>query len=363
MSRNAPRLHTTHDVAVPRGQPCASCGAPVERDDQYCPSCGTHVVTTRTLSRSVGEADAAWRSFFCKNCGAQLFTETDQRSDVCPFCDSTYVRALDPSRRGRQQPEFVIGFAITPQEAANRFRDWIAQNAWFRPGDLSLKALLEKQKGVYLPFWHFSMLAQSRWTASIGEHWYRTERYTTTDSRGKRVTRTRRIRETEWWPLVGKFHRYHSGFLVSGSHGLPQAEADRIQPFELPALKRYQPYFLAGWMCEEYSVSREDALTTCREEFSRRQREQVHQFLPGDTQREVNIQTEFEQIHSDLCLLPIYVLSYRYQQNVYRFLVNGQTGRIAGDKPVSYRRITMAIVSAILFAAAVAGTVIILQQW
>ena len=74
------------------------------------------------------------------------------------------------------------------------------------------------------------------------------------------MTRTRRVRETEWWNLSGRHHHYYSGYLVSGSRGLSQYDADRIKPFNLPAMKRYQPFFLAGWLSEEYSIAADEAL-------------------------------------------------------------------------------------------------------
>jgi hypothetical protein len=214
-------------------------------------------------------------------------------------------------------------------------------------------------KGVYLPFWSFSMLAQSDWRASIGEYWYRTETYTTTNSEGKTETRTRRVRETEWWPLSGAHHRFYSGYLVSGSRGLSQADAERIKPFHLPALKRYEPYFLAGWLSEEYSVSRDDALVRCQQEFYGREQSQVAAFLPGDTYRDLQVNTRFSHVNSDLCLLPVYVLSYRYKERLYRFLVNGQTGEVSGDKPVSAWRIGLAVGGGVLLLV-IAVLVIIL---
>jgi len=135
------------------------------------------------------------------------------------------------------------------------------------------------------------------------------------------------VQETEWWPLVGHHHRYYSGYLVSGSKGLAQDQSLRIQPFNMPALKRYEPYFLAGWLAEEYSVAREEALAICQGEFQRQEQSNVAKFLPGDTHRNLAVVTEFSQVNSDLCLMPVYILSYRYRDKVYRFLLNGQTGK------------------------------------
>jgi DNA-directed RNA polymerase subunit RPC12/RpoP len=344
------------DAAAPRGKPCAACGTPIEPLDKFCPACGT---TNPDFRAPAGVAPAAstkdiveaaivedrpeQKHFKCETCGAEVATDPNQRSYVCPFCDSTYVVELPAKETGRQPPEFVIGFTITPEEAAAKFRQWLAENDWYRPGDLKTAAIVDKMKGIYLPFWSFSMRADSAWQASIGEHWYRTETYTTTDAKGNTTTHTRQVQETEWYPLAGRHHHYYSGYLVSGSKGLPQAQALRVQPYQLPALKRYAPWYLAGWFAEEYSVDRDAALALSQQEFYRREQQNVAAFLPGDTHRSLNVSTNFSQVNSDLCLLPIYIASYKYQDKLYRVLLNGQTGRMAGDKPVSWQRITILV--------------------
>ena len=328
------------EVVTPHGQPCPTCGNPVEAGDHFCAACGSRSINDATAepTHEITE-ESLQKHFRCEGCGSEVATDPDQRSYVCPFCDSTYVVEFSRDQTLRQRPEFVIGFAVTKEQAHEMFERWIAENAWYRPGDLETAAIADKQRGVYLPFWSFSMLAESTWSATIGEHWYRTETYTTTDANGKTVTRTRQVQETEWWPLSGHHHRYYSGYLVSGSRGLPQQEAERIKPFQLPSLKRYEPYYLAGWLSEEYSIERNDALAICQQEFYRREHANTGAFLPGDTYRDLHVSTNFSRVNSDLCLLPVYILSYRYHDKMYRFLVNGQTGKVSGDKPVSYKRI------------------------
>lgn len=335
---SASELTLQDDSPAVRARACEDCGAPVEPLDKFCPACGAE----QPAAAEVHEPEVAQKHFRCENCGAEMAVDPDQRSYTCAFCDSSYVIELAPEASGRQAPEFVIGFTVTPERAMERFDRWLKENRWFRPGDLKGARIAEKLKGVYLPFWSFSMLAESRWSASIGEYWYRTETYTTVRN-GKTVTKTRRVRETEWWPLSGRHHRYYSGYLVSGSRGLGQQEADRIKPFHLAALKRYEPFFLAGWLSEEYSIEREQALDVCKQEFYRREQQNVDTMLPGDTQRSVQVETHFSDVNSDLILLPIYLLSYRYGNKLYRFLLNGQTGKCAGDKPLSWPKIALAV--------------------
>lgn len=322
----------------PRGVPCQACGTPLEAADRFCPACAQPNPAAQ-LPPPV-ERREKQQHFRCESCGSEVATDPGQRSYVCPFCDSAYVVEFSPQVSGRQTPEFVIGFAVTPEQAQEKYRQWLRSNSWFRPGDLNQATATEKMKGIYLPFWSFSMLAESEWSAQIGEYWYRTETYTTTEN-GKSVTRTRRVRETEWWNLSGSHHRYHAGYLVSGSKGLSQKEADRVKPYQLPALKRYEPYYLAGWLSEEYTVPRDAALEQSKQEFYDREQREIADFMPGDTHRGLQVTTTFRHVNSDLCLLPVYLLSYRYKDRLFRFMVNGQTGNVVGDKPLSWIRILL----------------------
>lgn len=349
------------------GVPCSACGSPREGSSKFCSACGAPLETPDVPVVVQGESGSEKtavpsHTFQCQNCGSQVATSLEQRSYICPFCDSSYVTEIPIERSGRQRPEFVIGFAITSRQAKEAYRKWLGKNSWFRPGDLREKAIAEKQKGVYLPFWHFSMHADSHWSANIGEYWYRTETYTTKDANGKTVRRTRQVRETEWFPLRGRHHRYYYGFLVPATQGISPAEAKAIQPYQLSAMSRYRPYFLAGWMAEEYSVSMDTAMEQSKAEFRRRQEAEVARFLPGDTHSGVNVTTRLDVNGSDLVLLPVHVLSYRYRDRVFRFLVNGQTGKVVGQKPWSGRRITGFVLFLVFIVLAVIAAFYFLSQ-
>ena len=206
------------------------------------------------------------------------------------------------------------------------------------------------------------MIASSNWSAQIGEYWYRTETYTVKNAEGKSEVHTRTIQETEWWPLSGVYRKYYSGYMVSASKGLPQEEAMAIQPYRLNTMMRYRPMYLAGWMSEEYSVGREAALAATQQEFRRREHNSINAFLPGDVQSGLTVQTNLEVGGSDLILLPIHVLSYRYRDKVYRFIVNGQTGKIYGEKPWSSSRIAAVVIAIVLLLLILIGLVIVLNQ-
>jgi hypothetical protein len=251
----------------------------------------------------------------------------------------------------RHPPEFVLPFTVTKARAQRKFDDWLAKGGWFVPGDLKTAGMLESLRGVYVPFWSFSMRSESTWSARIGEWYWTTETYTTVVN-GKTVVRTRRVRHTEWYPLSGRYHEYHHHYLVSGSRGLPQPIADAIEPFPVAESVRYAPRFLVGWLCEEYSVERDEAAKTSARVFEERTLAGIAAFLPGDEHDSLSADTSFGDVTEDLILLPLWILAYKYRGKTRRFVANGATGTTYGEKPVSATRIGL-LVGALIAAGAV----------
>ena len=97
--------------------------------------------------------DASDRKFInCKSCGSTIATDPETRSYRCGFCDSTYVVELEPAKTGRQNPEFVIGFAVSTEQAREKFHHWIKDNSWFRPRDLKNVRLPETVSNGVIDF-------------------------------------------------------------------------------------------------------------------------------------------------------------------------------------------------------------------
>jgi ABC-type Fe3+ transport system permease subunit len=42
-------------------------------------------------------------------------------------------------------------------------------------------------------------------------------------------------------------------------------------------------------------------------------------------------------------LLPVWSVAYRYREQVYRFLLNGQTGKATGQAPTSWQKVIIAV--------------------
>ena len=326
---------------------CPSCGDPVDVGENFCGICGDDLRHLQPAVDGPGRQQVS-----CEGCGATMTVE-DQGSLVCPFCKSVHVVATAGAEAGHA-PEFVVGFASSEEVARGRFREWVRKGGITVPGDLGRASTLSEIHGVYVPFWGFSVRADSRYRARIGEYWYRTETYTVMVN-GKLQTRTRTVRETEWFSLDGHHHSYHNRYLVSGSKGLPQALADAVMPYDLARLHRFKESFLAGWTAETPSVEPDEAYEISNQRFYEEEKKRVAALLPGDTHRDLSVQTTFSQATRDLLLLPMWLLVYDYKGERYRFVMNGQTGAMSGTRPKTWWKVVLLVLGILGLLAACGG--------
>jgi hypothetical protein len=75
--------------------------------------------------------------------------------------------------------------------------------------------------------------------------------------------------------------------------------------------------------------------------------------VPGDTHRRLRASHRFDGVTVKLALLPLWIAAFHYRGATHRFLVNGQSGRVAGEAPLSIPRIALAAaaLAALILAA------------
>jgi hypothetical protein len=66
--------------------------------------------------------------------------------------------------------------------------------------------------------------------------------------------------------------------------------------------------------------------------------------VPGDTQRDLQVQTQYQGRTFKHVLVPAWLVGYTYGGKNYQIVVNGYTGAIAGDRPISYVKVFFYIV-------------------
>jgi hypothetical protein len=286
----------------------------------------------------------------CSDCGAVVNVTPGEQTAKCAFCGSHQVLAQE-TQGNVIRPESLVPFGVERDAANEKFSGWIA-SLWFRPSDLKRMAKVHEIFGVYIPYWTFDAVVDSRWTAEAGYYYYETESYT--DSEGNR--QTRQVQRTRWESAWGGRTDGFDDVLVCASKGLPVELVDKFRTFDTKRLAPYQPHFLAGWRAESYAIDLMPAFGKARDSMSSTQRSRCASDVPGDTHRGLQVDDTFRQVTFKHVLLPIWIAAYRYQNKPYRFLVNGQTGEVVGKAPYSFWKIFFFVLA--IVALVVAGVVV-----
>jgi predicted RNA-binding Zn-ribbon protein involved in translation (DUF1610 family) len=349
--------------------PCPSCGAEMdfdaERGTLACAYCG-HTSTVPTTPQAIQEYDleAALqdmlaaphemgygdnkRSLKCESCGAINTVDANVVSTECAFCGSNQVV---PQQQVAQvlKPESLLPFQIEQAKAAALFRNWLGRG-FFRPTPVKkiAKYAEAKLQGVYLPFWTFDAFSSSWWHAEAGYYYYVDETYWATDDEGKRVQKTRKVQKVRWQPASGFLQLPFDDVLVPATTNVERPMVERIYPFDTSKLVSYEPGFLSGWGAEAYTVDLREGWETGQQIIQERVRQACSQEVPGDTQRNLQVDTAFSNLKYKHVLFPVWIASYRYKDKVYRFLVNGQTGEVQGQAPISWIRVALVIMVVVI---------------
>ena len=75
--------------------------------------------------------------------------------------------------------------------------------------------------------------------------------------------------------------------------------------------------------------------------------------IGGDRQRIDRLKTDVGALTFKHVLLPIWLAAYKYRGKTYRFVVNGRTGSVQGERPISMIKVAFAVVIGALIAGAV----------
>ena len=279
----------------------------------------------------------------CRTCGARMVVEEHLKTAQCPYCDSPSVIERPPAP-DRPAPVFVLGFVVDRERAMRLAKRWLQTRGVFARSGLS-QAVPRNVRGIYVPAYLYGAAARSRYEAEIGENYTETESYTTTDSKGKTVTRTRTVTKTEWRHLAGRHETWLQDVVVTASKGISNEELERIEPFDLRALRRYTAAALSGWIAEEPSLTREECLRLAHDESMEGIGRDLDAFMPGDKHRDLRYEVVLDDEISDPVLFPVWIFAVRYdaERPPVRILINGQTARVAGRAPLSPVKVAIGV--------------------
>jgi hypothetical protein len=141
---------------------------------------------------------------------------------------------------------------------------------------------------------------------------------------------------------------------MDGSAKMEDTFMESIEPFDYSQLVEFDTAYLTGYLADKYDVPSEAGKDRIQERVDRSISDQLQSSFLGyasviPTGRNLKI----DHSKAKYVLLPVWILNTRYQDKLYTFAMNGQTGKMTGSFPVCPKR------SAAWFGSVFAGVTLV----
>lgn len=277
----------------------------------------------------------------CESCGAETVLDENSTAQFCAFCGSSHIVKTEESVG--IVPESLIPFKISNNKAEELFLNWI-KKLFFAPRALKSTYNMNKMNGVYLPFWTYDCDTYSDYTAERGTYYYVTETEWV-EQNGQRRQVSKQVRKTRWSFVNGNYSKFFDDILINASEQINKHIISKLEPFNLNELVLYKPEFLSGFLAQRYSLDLKSGWNLAQGKIESDLRLEIERQIGGDEVRSLSVSSSYDAIKFKHILLPIWISAYIYKEKVYRFMINGQTGEVDGESPVSIIKILLLILA------------------
>jgi predicted RNA-binding Zn-ribbon protein involved in translation (DUF1610 family) len=281
----------------------------------------------------------------CEACGAGFKFAGSVHAGECPFCGTAIVSSTAQTRP--ITPKSLLPFKINEQEAKQQFRRWL-KGLWFAPNKVKKYTDDDaKLTGVYIPYWTFDSSTETTYLGARGDVYYVSQEVQTVRD-GRMVSEIRQVPQIRWTPVRGRVARFFDDVLIGASKSLPRQILDQLEPWDLANLEPYNESYLSGFISEYYQVNLDQGFDEAKRKMDNVIYQDIAFDIGGDQQRVDQFNTRHSNTTYKHCLLPVWSAAFRYQQKAYRFVINGRTGKVKGERPYSYWKISFTILFGVL---------------
>ena len=330
---------------------CQSCGAPLRfspiSNTLKCEFCSSQEPIEKSIE-NIKEYDLQEALHFlethreqeinkevkCTKCAATFNMTPYSLSSNCPYCNTPaitdFVKEITPKS--------LLPFQLSQQEARNLFKKWIG-SLWFAPS--KLKKFLdgnEKLKGYYLPYWTYDANTYTRYQGQRGDIYYVTVERTVIIN-GKESRQQVQEPRIRWTAVSGEVSNSFDDITIGASKTISHTILDNLSPWHTQALVPFNEKYLAGFESEEYTIGLDNGFELAKVKMNSIIRQDIRRDIGGDQQQITHINTSYNNTSYKSVLFPIWTAKFKWKNKTYNYAINGQTGKVTGERPYSWLKI------------------------
>lgn len=311
---------------------------------QSVPSVDGSAWDTSDFCEDWGAEGDGMRVYGCPSCGAQLICEESTAAASCPYCGNPTV--VPGQFSGALRPDFIVPFKLSKEEAVKALKSHY-KGKFFLPKSFISENHVQEIRGIYVPFWMFDGEAE-------GDAHYEATRSRTYRSGDYEITETKH------------YDVYRAGTVtfekvpVDASSKMPDGHMDSIEPYDYKELKPFSTAYLPGFLADKFDVTVEQS----RQRADQRCEGTLASALRGTVKRydlcilrDSSVHLRRGKVH--YALMPVWMLNTKWHGKDFTFAMNGQTGKLVGDLPVSWGKF-WGLFAAIAIPLSVIGSALVL---
>ncbi len=285
--------------------------------------------------------------YSCPSCGAEIVTDATTAATFCYYCHNPVVLAGKLS--GEYLPKQIIPFKIDKKQAQEKFLSYVKSKK-FVPKNFFNKKQIELLSGVYFPYWvcdcdiDGSVSGEAKkiriWRVGDTEH---------TETKIYHVERSGNVHLED----------IMRNALKKANHEL----VDGVLPFRMDEVKDFNMGYLSGFVAEKRDMEIAEFEQEISEEAKKYGENLLRDTVQGYTHVSLNRNTmKMDKMDWSYVMLPVWTVTYKGRDGkTYYYSMNGQTGNIYGELPISFARVykIAGAIAAAVFAFGLIGGALI----
>lgn len=282
--------------------------------------------------------------YTCPSCGAAIICDDTTIATTCVYCGNPTV--LEGRLAGTLKPDDIIPFKKTKAEVIAALKKFY-KGKRLLPRVFAADNHIEEIQGIYVPFWLFD----SDIEASCIYDGVRTHMAIVGDNE---------ITTIEHYRAARSGRMTFDKIPADGSTKMEDRYMDAIEPFNYDELVPFARTYLPGFLAEKYDVDAEESVQRISDRIAKSVEYAMTATLPYDQYTLKQQHIAFTDKSARYALLPVWMLTTRWRGKTYTFAMNGQTGRMVGDLPISKGRAAAWFCGVTASVAAVFGVLALL---
>ena len=274
------------------------------------------------LPKTAEEAEA-FKAYVCESCGAQIVADGNTMATECCYCGHAVM--LPHRFEGMLKPDYIIPFQKTKEDAKAALKAF-CEDKWLLPSLFKSQNRIEAIQAVYVPFWLFDS------DVDAYAH-FRAEKVHIYETSDEEVT------ETSHYECLRSGSMAFERIPVDGSQKMDDTYMESIEPFDYSEMVPFSNAYMTGFLADKYDVDAEASVPRADKRVQQSAIDVLRDTVEGyDSVSCTESDVRKQDGAVAYCMAPVWIVTTRYQDKPYTFMMNGQSGKVVGSLPYDMKK-------------------------